>query len=89
MKSAEAYPEYQGKSENIQFLSRSEYQTAHRNNFQNATNGYYDPNTGETKPFKDNPPEPCRAQKLSDPAAMSRNLSVSAEKPAKNHIPEI
>ena len=52
MKSVEAYPQYQMDSENIQFLSRTEHYAAH-GGFQNPTNGYYDPMTGETKDFGD------------------------------------
>jgi hypothetical protein len=59
MKSAEAYPEYQGDAGNIQFLSRSEHSSAHDGNFQNPTNGYFNPNTGKTNEFGLNKYEPC------------------------------
>ena len=68
MKSAEAYPEYQGDAENIQFLSISEHSTAHNNgNFTIPTNGYFDPITGETKDFSSNKYEPCKIIGLSTP----------------------
>ena len=51
MKSAEKYPEYQGEPDNIQFLTRPEHLAAHDGFFQNFTNGYYNPITGETKDF--------------------------------------
>lgn len=79
MKSVEAYPEYQGKSENIQFLSRDEHKASHNDNFQNATNGHYDPNSGETKQFKETTLEPCKAEKLSNATAMSKSASASEE----------
>ena len=68
MKSAEAYPEYQGDPENIQFLTREEHFQAHDCFFQNPTNGYYDPQTGETEDFGENRYEPCKEVSLSEPA---------------------
>lgn len=67
MKSVEKYPEYQGKPGNIQFLSRQEHQEAHGGNFQNPTNGYFDPITKITKEFGENPFEPCEVICLSEP----------------------
>ena len=52
MKSAEKFPEYQGNSQNIQFISRSEHFNAHNGNFQNPTNGFYNYRTGDTLEFK-------------------------------------
>lgn len=49
MKSADAYPKYQGDFENIQFLSRPEHQEAHGGDFRNPTNGYFDPVTKKNK----------------------------------------
>ena len=42
MKSVEKYPELQGDSENIQFLTRDEHLDAHGGDFRNPTDGYYD-----------------------------------------------
>ena len=70
MKSAEAYPEYQGDPENIQFLTRDEHKDAHQGNFQNPTNGYYDPETGETTDFGEGKYEPCEINDLSEPVAI-------------------
>lgn len=67
MKSVEKYPEYQGEPGNIQFLSRQEHQEAHGGNFQNPTNGYFNPLTKITKEFGDNPFEPCEVICLSEP----------------------
>lgn len=67
MKSAEKFPQYQGDPENIQFLSRSEHFAAHDGNFHNATNGYFNPSTGETLDFGLNKHEPCEILKLSQP----------------------
>lgn len=51
MKSAEAYPEYQGDSENIQLLSRPEHQEALGGDYRNLTNGYFNPVTKITRDF--------------------------------------
>jgi hypothetical protein len=67
MKSAEAYPECQGKADNIEFLSRSEHCIAHNGDFRNSTNGYYNPHTGQTKDFGEGEYEPCKAKNLSEP----------------------
>lgn len=74
MKSAEKYPEYQGDAENIQFLSRPEHFTAHNGNFQNPTNGYFNPYTGITKDFGLNKYEPCEIVKLSKPVVSTNHI---------------
>lgn len=59
MKSAKAYPDYVDDPNNIQFLRTSsknsndvnEHLAAHGGNYQNITNGRYDPVTGKTTPF--------------------------------------
>ena len=52
MKSVSLYPEYAGDENNIQFLSEEEhFYGAHQGNYQNATNGYYDPNSGVMNEF--------------------------------------
>ena len=67
MKSVERFPEYQGDCKNIQFLSRQEHISAHNGNFQNPTNGFFNPVTGITKDFATNGYEPCEVKKLSNP----------------------
>ena len=67
MKSVEQYPEYQEKPDNIQFLTRQEHLEAHNGNFQNSTNGCYDPLTGVTKDFMNELYEPCKIINLSNP----------------------
>ena len=79
MKSAEAYPEYQGDAHNIQFLSRSEHQEAHGGNYQNATNGYYDFETKETRSFGEDIYKPCEIIELSNPVKLIAE-SVQIEK---------
>ncbi len=80
MKSAEAYPEYQGDPENIQFLSRAEHQAAHGGDYRNPTNGYFDPVTKTTRDFCDNKYEPCEIIKLTDPIVSPSGVAqVSSE----------
>lgn len=61
MKSAEAYPDFAGDSNNIQFLkgrnmSVNEHLDAHGGSYRNPTNGYYDPNSGNFIEFGDSVP---------------------------------
>ncbi len=80
MKSAEAYPEYQGDPENIQFLSRAEHKEAHGGDYRNPTNGYFDPVTKTTRDFGDNKYEPCEIIKLTDPIVSPSDVAqVSSE----------
>ena len=67
MKNAEDHPEYQGDPYNIQFLTREEHLAAHNGDFRNETNGYYDPETGETTELGEKEIEPLTAIQLSEP----------------------
>ena len=67
MKSAEAYPEFQGEPGNIQFLTRAEHLEAHDGNWQNPTNWYFNPVTKEKFDFGDGPFIPCEIIKLNEP----------------------
>lgn len=67
MKSAEKYPEYQGDPDNIQFLTREEHLEAHRGNWQNPTNWYYDPVTKERTDFGKGEYIRCKEIELSNP----------------------
>lgn len=79
MKSAEAYPDYQGNPDNIQFLTRTEHKDAHCGNFQNPTNGYFKPTTHETVQFAEDELIHIKKIDLTDPINI----------PEKNdHIPE-
>lgn len=71
MKSAEKYSEFQGKPDNIQFLTRTEHFAAHDGSFQNPTNSYYNPITGETHYFGLSKYEPCKIIVLSNPIAVN------------------
>lgn len=77
MKSAEAYPEYQGDSKNIQFLSRAEHTQAH-GGWQSPTNGFYDYTTGVTYDFGEDGFTPCEIIKLSNPVIAIDNLNVNS-----------
>ncbi len=77
MKSAEQYPEYQGDSGNIQFLTRAEHLEAHNGNWQNPTNWYYNPVTKEMYDFGEGPYIPCEIIQLSAPVI---EIHVNREK---------
>ena len=78
MKSAEAYPEYQGDADNIQFLMASEHSAAHNNgNYSIPTNGCYAPITGITKDFGSNIYEPCKAIELSNPVTIKHGNQIN------------
>lgn len=86
MKSVEKYPEYQGDPNNIQFLTRDEHLAAHDGNWQNPTNWYYDPQTGQKHDFGEGKYEPCRTFDLSEPIGiekMSPQESTTKESPAE------
>lgn len=67
MKSVEKYPEYQGNPDNIQFLTRDEHLEAHKGNWQNPTNWYYEPTTKQFFDFSETELIPCEPIKLSNP----------------------
>lgn len=67
MKSVEQYPDYQENPQNIEFLTRNEHIEAHGGNFQNPTNGYYNPYTNETMEFCGEELTGCRIIELSNP----------------------
>ncbi len=89
MKSAEAHPEYQGDPSNIQFLTRKEHFEAHGGNWQNPTNGYFDPVTKVMTDFGEDKPIPCKAIDLSNPVVEVKVIpdetdKVPKEEPAKS-----
>ncbi len=70
------YPEYQGNPDNIQFLTRDEHQNAHGGNYQNSTNGEFNPITNETVNYGDSL-EPTKIIELSNPIV---KINASDEK---------
>ncbi len=70
MMNAEAHPELQGDSGNIQFLTRSEHLSAHGGSWRNPTSGYYDPATGVTRHFENDAYSPCVVIDLSSPVVV-------------------
>ena len=81
MKSALAYPDQQGNPDNIQLLSKSEHLAAHKGDFRNPTNWYYDPVSLEFINFDDNAPFTCEAIELKEPIAIQRP-NATYESPA-------
>lgn len=94
MKSAAEYPEYQGEPDNIQFLTHQEHFEAHRENWQNPTNWYYDPVNKLLHDFDDGKYIPCEVIKLSAPictdssAVLNENNSTLEKKTVESE-PEI
>ncbi|RDU24136.1 hypothetical protein [Anaerosacchariphilus polymeriproducens] len=86
MKSAEAYPEYQGHSKNIQFLSRIEHQEAYGGSYRNHTNGYYDSETHLTIDFGENIYIPCEVIALSNPVTCLSFNEIIEEKPLEQKL---
>lgn len=86
MKSVEKYPDYQGNPENIQFLTRSEHCEAHNGKFQNPTNGYFNPVTGETQDFGESSPNPCKSIELSNPVVCKKATDGNTKKTAEPSI---
>lgn len=87
MKSAEAYPEYQGDPENIQFLSYPEHQEAHKGNWQIPSNWYYDPVTKEYTEFGEGKFLPCKVINLTEtvqiPSVEAQKSDVETNCPAQ------
>ena len=73
MKSVDGHNAKAGESSNIQFLTRSEHLAAHKGNYRNNTNGYYDPATGKMNDFG-------RYKAHADPRDLSNPLSESQKK---------
>lgn len=88
MKSVEAYPEYQGDPENIQFLSRPEHQEAHGGDYRNPTNGYFDPVTKITRDFDDNKYESCEIIKLTDPIVSPSDVTPAPPETTETSLKE-
>jgi hypothetical protein len=78
MQSVKTHPQQAGNPQNIQFLNKSEHiKGAHRGSTQNATNGYYNPQTGTMHSFGSRNPQAPQMQ-LSAP--LSQNQINSAIK---------
>lgn len=68
MKSVEAYPNFQGNPDNIQFLTEEEhFYGAHKGSWNNPTNCYYDPVSKEFIEFETDELIPCAIIELSNP----------------------
>lgn len=67
MKSATEYPEYRDNPNNIQFLTREEHLEAHKGNWQNPTNWYFNPVSKEFLDFGNGDVIPCQVINLNNP----------------------
>ena len=70
MKSVDGHTTKAGDANNIQFLNRKEHLEAHKGNFRNNTNGYYDPKTKKMNDFGRSKAH-VEPQKLHSPLAAS------------------
>ncbi len=70
MKNVSTYPEYQGEPDNIQFLTYQEHFEAHKRNWHNPTNWYYNPDTKEYVNFREDEIIPCKVIELSNPISI-------------------
>lgn len=75
MKCVASYPEYAGDPDNIQFLTRQEHLEAHRGNWQNPSNWYYNPVTKEFIEFEEEELIPCQVFELSNPIVSMKGSS--------------
>jgi len=85
MKSVKDYPQYAGDPQNIQFLNHSEHiNGAHKGNTQNATNGYYNPETKTMNGFGNNNPQAPQVNTLSAPLSQrQQDLEIKREQARK------
>ncbi len=68
MKCVSQYPEFADNPDNIQFLTEEEHiKGAHEGAYHNATNGYYNPETGEMELFNEDDLRPVQPRKLTSP----------------------
>jgi len=87
MQSVKTHQKQAGNPKNIQFLSKKEHiKGAHRGNTKNATNGYYNPNTGTMYNFGKNRPQ-APQMKLSQPLSQKQiNSAVKREQTYQNRV---
>ena len=83
MKSVGTFPEHAGNPDNIQFLTRQEHLQAHKGNWQNPTNWFYNPESKEYLNFKGDELVPCKIGKLSNPiiAYSSKDAIIHEKEP--------
>ena len=78
MKSASLFSEHAGDSKNIQFLTEEEHlHGAHKGNYHNLTNGYYDPETKTMHEFQDNELKEVPVVDLTQTESESNNNDIN------------
>ena len=87
MKSVNKYPEYADNPDDIQFLTRKEHLEAHKGNWNNPTNWYYNPVTKTFHEFEEDELIPCEIFFLSNPVATITQTSEQVEKNADDDLP--
>lgn len=86
MKSAKAYEDYADNPDNIQFLTKDEHLEAHKGNWNNPTNWYYDPFTKVFYEFGEDELIPCEIFTLSNPVATITQASEQVKKNADDDL---
>jgi len=71
MKSVDGHNSKAGEPDNIQFLTRREHLNAHKGNYRNNTNGYYDPKSQKMNEFGRNKAS-VESKALSQPLSKSQ-----------------
>lgn len=89
MKSVAEYPELQGVSDNIQFLTHDEHLAAHKGSWQNPTNWYYNPETKDFFDFGDGNIVPCKIIQLSNPVLTMETSEVNEKSSTNENSPKI
>ncbi len=89
MKSVDGHNSKAGQPDNIQFLTRREHLSAHKGNYRNNTNGYYDPKSQKMNEFGRNKAS-VESKALSQPLSKSQKQyatrkaeAIKSEKKAK------
>ncbi len=88
MKSAAKYQDYQGDPDNIQFLTNEEHLAAHKGNWQNPTNWYYNPDTKEYVDFGEDEIIPCKVIELSDPISILNTKTETVVEESADSSPD-
>ena len=83
MKSVAKHPEYADDPKNIQFLNRSEHQTAHKGNFRNESNGRYNERSQKIREMKDGKPRAMNSYELKNKAIEKRGYTKYAKEDAR------
>ncbi len=90
MKSVRDFPQYAGDEKCIQFLSEDEHLNgAHQGSYHNATNGYFNPETGVMEEFSGSQLQPVPEISLSQPYAQQAGENIDYMGSAGTSVPGV